>query len=97
MEGSRRGEYCQLDFNLAAIHPLSQASTVDHSLVLLLKDHHYTSEMFLVKRKEDLPSLSASAKVRMHLGLTAGHYCKVLERMSTAGMVRFLDAGSGVL
>lgn len=93
---SRRGDYCQVNWKHVAIPPPSQASTVDPALVRRLRDHHHISENVLIKRKEYLTS-PALAKVRINLGVKEGHYCMLLERMRTGAMVRFLDAGSGVV
>lgn len=96
-EGISRGDYYDLDWELAAIPGPSEAATADPSFILSGDDLHKISENFLLKREEERPSKRHLSRSRVHIGVKTGHYAQLLERMYRAGMVEFREPSSDVI
>lgn len=94
--GDAKGEYCKLDGELVALPGASQADTADLGDTRFPEDHYRLTREYLIRPKTEWPSRSELLKNGVHLWVRKGHYSDIVNRMSSVGMVVFVEPGEGV-
>lgn len=91
-----RGDYCQLDAELAALPSPGEAATADPADILVGEYRTAISKEFILK--QPLPPYSPSPQSpRVHVGARRGHYMRIIQRMLLSGMVTILPVNSGAI
>ena len=94
--GDAKGEYCKLDNELVALPGTSQAATSDLRDIVFPEDHYRLTREYLIRPKTEWPSQAELKKTRTHLGVKKGHYSDIVNKLSSTGMVVFLEPGEKV-